>query len=491
MLWGSKKKRDDLDLSEFSSSAVGMPEGQQPGNFPSEPKPEKAAEASGAADAVSDLTDEPQLDPDEQARESEFQSIKDAVHRQVIGKMDLSAIGTMQEADLRFEIRRAAETILRERADLLNLEERERLVNEVIDETFGLGPLEPLLRDATISDILINGAKTVYIERRGRLEKSKVQFANDAHLIKIIQRIVSGVGRRIDETSPMVDARLQDGSRVNAIIPPLALDGPLVSIRRFGTHALGPQDLLKFNSITPEMMQFLEACVEARLNILISGGTGSGKTTLLNILSSYIPDDERVATIEDAAELQLQQSHVIRMETRPKNVEGSGEVSTRDLVKNALRMRPDRIIVGECRGPEALDMLQAMNTGHDGSLTTIHANTPRDAMMRLEMMIGMAGVDIPIWTIRRQIASAIHVVVQAVRLPGGLRKITRISEITGMEGEILTMHDIFKFNQTGIDSKRRAKGFFQATGVRPHCLEKLASVGIELAPEMFEQRVLT
>jgi pilus assembly protein CpaF len=423
-------------------------------------------------------------------REQQFQRIKSDVHRQVIGKIELSLIGTMNEGDLRFEIRRASEKILEERSYLLNSEDRERLVNEVIDETFGLGPLEPLFHDPTITDILINGAKTVYVERRGRLEKTRISFANDRHLTKIIQRIVSAVGRRVDETTPMVDARLEDGSRVNAIIPPLALDGPLVSIRRFGARPLKDQDLLDNHSITPDMLKFLQCCVRARLNVLISGGTGSGKTTLLNVLSAYIPREERVATIEDAAELQLQQPHVIRMETRPANVEGEGQVSTRDLVRNSLRMRPDRIIVGECRGPEALDMLQAMNTGHDGSLTTIHANSCRDALMRLEMMVGMAGFDVPIWTIRRQIASAINVVVQAVRLTGGPRKIVRISEITGMEGDMITMHDLFIFKQTGVNEHRVAEGYFAASGVRPNCMEQLASAGEAVPNEMFEQRIL-
>ena len=331
----------------------------------------------------------------------------------------------------------------------------------------------------------------VYVERKGRLSLSKIKFANDEHLLKIVQRIVSGVGRRVDETCPMVDARLPDGSRVNAIIPPLAIDGTLVSIRRFGSVPLQTKDLLANDSITKDMLKFLSGCVRGRLNVLISGGTGSGKTTLLNGLSGYIPTDERVATIEDAAELQLQQPHVIRMETRPPNIEGMGEVATRDLVRNALRMRPDRIIVGECRGPEALDMLQAMNTGHDGSLTTVHANTPRDAVARLEMMVGMCGFDIPVWTIRRQIASAINLVVQTVRLTGGVRKITQISEITGMEGDVLTMHDLFIFHQTGVDKNCVAEGYFAATGVRPNCLERLHSTGISMPIEMFEERVLT
>ena len=469
MLWGSKKKRDVEPADEFPEI-----ESEEPSHF-AEPD-EHPAETFADTDAL---------------KENEFQQIKAEIHHLVIGKIDLSLIGTMEEGDLQFEIRRTAEQLLQTRSDLLNQDERDRLVNEVIDETFGLGPLEPLFHDPSVSDIMINSSQTVYVERKGKIELTKVKFANDAHLLKIIQRIVSAVGRRIDETSPMVDARLADGSRVNAIIPPLALDGPLVSIRRFGTKPLQAADLLAYDSITEEMLEFLAACVEAGMNVLISGGTGSGKTTLLNILSSYIPSDERVATVEDAAELQLQQPHVIRMETRPENVEGKGAVTTRDLVRNALRMRPDRIIVGECRGPEALDMLQAMNTGHDGSITTIHANTPRDALSRLEMMVGMSGVDVPIWTIRSQVASAINIVVQAVRLTGGPRKIVAVSEITGMEGDILSMHDIFVFKQTGIGSDRKAKGYFSTTGVRPKCMERLASVGCALPPEMFEQRILS
>ena len=422
--------------------------------------------------------------------ETKFQRIKSSIHQKVIGQIDLSLIGTMNEDDLRLEIRRTAERNLLESDEPLTPEERERLVDEVINETFGLGPLEPLLNDPDVSDILINGSDTVYIERKGRLEQTSISFANDAHLLKIIQRIVSAIGRRIDETSPMVDARLADGSRVNAIIPPLALDGPLVSIRRFGARPLGADDLMANASLTPEMLQFLSACVEARLNIIVSGGTGSGKTTLLNVLSGYIPDDERVATVEDAAELQLQQPHVIRMETRPQNVEGAGEVTTRDLVRNALRMRPDRILVGECRGSEAVDMLQAMNTGHDGSLTTIHANSARDAISRLEMMVGMAGFDIPVWTIRKQISSAVNIVVQTLRLTGGARKIVGISEVTGMEGDVISMHDIFVYKQTGVDESRRAHGYFSATGIRPHCLDHLESAGVPISPSLFEQRVL-
>jgi pilus assembly protein CpaF len=415
---------------------------------------------------------------------------KKELHQQLIASMDLSAIGTMNEDELRLEVRRAAEELCRMSSDLLSLSERERLVNEVLDETFGLGPLEPLMRDPTITDILINGPGVVYIERRGRLEKTAIAFHDDRHLIQIVQRIASRVGRRVDETSPMVDARLPDGSRVNAIIPPLALDGTLVSIRRFGAKPLLIDDLISKKAITQDMVKFLAACVKARINMVISGGTGSGKTTLLNALSSFIPHGERVATIEDAAELQLQQPHLARMETRPANIEGTGEVTTRDLVRNALRMRPDRIIVGECRGPEALDMLQAMNTGHDGSLTTVHANDTRDALARLEMMVGMAGFDLPMWIIRRQIASAIQLVVQVARLTGGIRKIIKISEITGMEGEIMSMHDLFGFKQTGVDDGGNAQGYFFSSGISPKIMERLEAAGARVPVEMFERRLL-
>jgi pilus assembly protein CpaF len=478
MLWKSKNQRPVAELPE----ARMLP-----------------ADVAGAAAAVA--TEEPRgvveeaegssLSGMEADQETEFQMVKSEVHHQVIERIDHSTIGSMNEGELRSEIRRISEDILQVRSDLLNARERDRLIEEIIDETFGLGPLEPLFRDATITDILINGANTVYVERRGRLQLTKVKFANEEHLLKIVQRIVSAVGRRVDETCPMVDARLSDGSRVNAIIKPLAIDGTLVSIRRFGSQPLKAKDLIANASITEPMLKFLMACVRGRLNMLISGGTGSGKTTLLNVMSGFIPNDERVATIEDAAELQLQQPHVIRMETRPPNIEGSGEVVTRDLVRNCLRMRPDRIIVGECRGAEALDMLQAMNTGHDGSLTTVHANTPRDAVSRLEMMVGMAGFELPVWTIRRQIASAINIVVQTVRLTGGLRKVVKISEITGMEGDVLSMHDIFVFHQTGLNESRVAEGYFATTGVRPHCLERLSTAGIPLSPEMFAERIMT
>jgi pilus assembly protein CpaF len=416
---------------------------------------------------------------------------KKDLHQQLIASMDLSAIGTMSEEDLRLEVRRAAEDMCRRSSDLLSLAERERLVNEVIDETFGLGPLEPLMRDPTITDILINGPKTVYVERRGRLQRATVAFHDDRHLVQIVQRIVGRVGRRVDETTPMVDARLPDGSRINAIIPPLALDGALVSIRRFGSRPLLIADLVEKKAITPEMVQFLSACSKARVNMVISGGTGSGKTTLLNALSAFISHDERLATIEDAAELRLQQPHLARMETRPANIEGQGEVTTRDLVRNALRMRPDRIIVGECRGSEALDMLQAMNTGHDGSLTTVHANDTRDALARLEMMVGMAGFDLPMWLIRRQIASAIQVIVQVARLQGGVRKVIKISEVTGMEGDVISMHDLFAYKQTGVDDKGVAQGYFYASGIRPKCLERLEAAGVRVPVELFERRMMS
>jgi pilus assembly protein CpaF len=417
-------------------------------------------------------------------------SVRRELHTRLICGLDLSALGHLTDAELRAEVRSAAEELCRREDLLLSSGEREMLVTEVLDETFGLGPLEALLRDQSISDILINGPFSVYCERGGLLEKSSVTFTSEEHLLKIVQRIAGRVGRRIDATSPMVDARLADGSRVNAIIPPLALDGSLVSIRRFPNKALRATDLIERRAITSEMIDFLSAAVRARRNILISGGTGSGKTTLLNMLSGFIPDTERIATIEDAAELRLQQAHVVRMETRPANVEGMGSVTCRDLARNALRMRPDRLVVGESRGPEALDMLQAMNTGHDGCMTTLHANDTRDAISRLEMMVGMAGFDLPIWVIRRQIAGAVHLIVHAARLSGGVRRVTKISEITGMEGENITMHDLFVFRQTGLDSEGRAAGQFLSTGIRPKCLEVLEAMGARLPGSMFERRIL-
>jgi pilus assembly protein CpaF len=419
-----------------------------------------------------------------------FSRQKQELHSKLVAAMDLSTLGSMSEEDLRREVRRVAEEMTRQSAEMMGIRERDRLVTEVLDETFGLGPLEPLLHDPTITDILVNGPKVTYVERGGRLERTDVSFIDERHLRQVVQRIAGRVGRRVDELTPMVDARLADGSRVNAVIPPIALDGTLLSIRRFGVKALLAADLIGKKALTQEMIDFLSACVKARVNMVISGGTGSGKTTLLNAFSAFIPNDERVATIEDSAELRFQQPHVVRMETRPANIEGVGQITTRDLVRNALRMRPDRIVIGECRGSEALDMLQAMNTGHDGSLTTIHANDTRDALSRLEMMIGMAGFDLPIWIIRRQIASAVHLIIQVARLSGGVRRVVKVSEITGMEGEVISMHDLFTFNQTGVDKERRAIGQFKAEGIRPHCLKRLAASGYEVSPSLFEARVL-
>lgn len=419
-----------------------------------------------------------------------FEELKRSIHSKLVEKLDLSRVSDLQGETLRREIRLVVERLCDTENPLLNRMERERLIDEVLDETFGFGPLEMLLKDPTISDILINGPHKVYVERRGKLEKTDVKFRDNDHLLQIIDRIVSKVGRRVDETSPMVDARLPDGSRVNAIIPPLALDGPAMSIRRFGTNPLKLEDLLNYKAFTPEMAMLMEAAIKARLNVIISGGTGCGKTTLLNTLSSFIPSDERIVTIEDAAELQLQQDHVVRLETRPANIEGKGEVNTRDLVRNALRMRPDRIIIGECRGAEALDMLQAMNTGHDGSLTTLHANNPRDAQARLETMIMMTGFDLPIKAMRQQISSAIDLIIQANRLQGGPRKVTTLTEVMNMEQDVIITQDIFRFKQLGIDQNGRAHGQFEATGVRPSFMHRLEAKGVKLPSNMFQERVL-
>jgi pilus assembly protein CpaF len=379
-----------------------------------------------------------------------------------------------------------AESVLAQEAMPLSVSDRDRLVNDVQHELFGLGPLEPLLADPTISDILVNSHKTIYVERRGKLQTTNVAFKDDEHLMRVIERIVSSVGRRIDESSPMVDARLRDGSRVNAIIPPLSIDGPVLSIRRFGAEPLRMHMLIEHKALTKDIADMLQMCVTARLNVLISGGTGAGKTTLLNALSAYIPEDERIVTIEDSAELQLQQPHVVRLETKPPNIEGRGEVTQRDLVRNSLRMRPDRIVIGEVRGGEAIDMLQAMNTGHDGSLTTIHANTPRDALARLETMIQMTGMRLSDRAMRQQIASAIDLVVQVARLSDGTRRLTAISEITGMEGETITMQEIFVFERTGVDSSGQVIGRFKPTGIRPRFAERLKASGLQLPRVFFE-----
>jgi pilus assembly protein CpaF len=419
-----------------------------------------------------------------------FDELKRIIHGKLVDKLDLSRVSDLAGDTLRREIRLVVERLCDTENPLLNRMERERLIDEVLDETFGFGPLEALLKDPTISDILVNGPHKIYVERRGKLEKTDIKFRDNEHLLQIIDRIVSKVGRRVDETSPMVDARLPDGSRVNAIIPPLALDGPTMSIRRFGANPLKLEDLLNYKAFTPEMAMLMEACIKARLNIVISGGTGCGKTTLLNTLSAFIPHDERIITIEDAAELQMQQDHIVRLETRPANIEGKGAINTRDLVKNALRMRPERIIIGECRGPEALDMLQAMNTGHAGSMTTLHANTPRDAQARLETMVMMAGMELPIKAMRQQISSAVDLIIQANRLQGGPRKITSISEVLGMEGDVIIMQEIFRFKQLGIDQNGRSYGQFEASGVRPGFIPRLEASGIKLPTNLFQERVL-
>src|SRR5882724_1691180 len=424
------------------------------------------------------------------AANKSFEDLKRHIHGKLVEKLDFTRVKDLQSDALRKDIRRVIEHLCDTENPLLNRMERERLIDEILDETLGFGPLEALLKDPTISDILINGPHNIFVERRGKLEKTEIKFRDNDHLLQIIDRIVSKVGRRVDETSPMVDARLPDGSRVNAIIPPLALDGPSMSIRRFGANPLKLEDLLNYKAFTPEMAMLLEACIKARLNILISGGTGCGKTTLLNTLSSFIPGDERVITIEDAAELQLQQEHVVRLETRPPNIEGKGAVSTRDCVRNALRMRPERIIIGEVRGSEALDMLQAMNTGHGGSLATLHANTPREALTRLETMIMMGGFELPIKAMRQQVSSAIDLIIQANRLQGGPRKITSITEVMNMEQDIIIMQEIFRYKQLGIDQNGRTFGQFEATGVRPTFVTRLEAAGIKLPSNMFAERVL-
>jgi pilus assembly protein CpaF len=424
--------------------------------------------------------------PTTQAPRQQYLDLRAAVHRKLLNRLNLEALAQSDRSRAESEIRALLSQLLAEESAPLNLSERETLYIEVLDDVFGLGPLEPLLRDPGISDILVNTCQHVFVERNGVLERVAATFQDDRHLLRIIDRIVSGVGRRIDDSSPMVDARLPDGSRVNAIIPPLAVDGPLLSIRRFPAERLKSEDLVTLKALTQPMLDFLSHCVRARLNCLISGGTGAGKTTLLNVLSSFISDKERIVTIEDAAELQLRQEHVARLETRPANVEGKGAIRQRQLVVNALRMRPDRIIVGEVRSEEALDMLQAMNTGHDGSLTTVHANTPRDALSRIETMIAMGATNIPERAMRQQIAAAIQLVVQQTRLSDGTRKVTSVSEITGMESDIITMQEIFVFEKSGISQEGKVLGRFRATGVRPKICERLKTAGVNLPTEMFE-----
>jgi pilus assembly protein CpaF len=416
----------------------------------------------------------------------QYNELKTRIHRQLIERLDLAKLELIPPETVQLQIRHIVESMLDEDVTPLSRQERERIVLEVSHETFGLGPIEPLMRDPTVSDILVNGPRSVYVERRGKLERTDVIFRDDAHLLQVIERIVSRVGRRVDEASPMVDARLQDGSRVNAIIHPLTLDGPVLSIRRFAADPYRMPDLVEMGALTPTLAELVGAAVRARLNILISGGTGAGKTTLLNVLSNAIPSTERIVTIEDSAELQLQQDHVVRLETRPPNMEGAGAVTQRDLVRNALRMRPDRIVVGEVRGPEVLDMLQAMNTGHDGSLSTVHANSTRDALSRLETMVLLSGIAPPVRAIREYISAALDMIVHLARLSDGTRKVVRVTEITGMEEAIVTTQDIFVFDQQGIDEEGRVRGFHRATGVRPKFSERLLQAGIQLHPELFD-----
>ncbi len=423
-----------------------------------------------------------QLSPADKA----YQELKMRIHQKLLERMDLTVIETMPLDELKRQLSFLVEKLVAEEAVPINEAERERIVRDIQHEVLGLGPIEPLFADPTISDILVNTYRQVYVERLGKLEMTPITFRDNAHVMKIIDKIVSGIGRRIDESSPMVDARLPDGSRVNAIIPPVSLDGPILSIRRFSVVPLTMDNLIEYKSLTPTMAALLEGIVQARQSVLISGGTGTGKTTLLNVMSAYIPPSERIVTIEDAAELQLQQPHVVRLETRPPNIEGKGEVTQRALVRNSLRMRPDRIIVGEVRGAEVLDMLQAMNTGHEGSLTTVHSNSPRDSMTRLENMIGMAGISLPPKVARQQIGSALNVVLQIARLSDGKRKIVSMQEITGMEGDVISMQEIFTFEQKGVDKDGTVKGHFRATGIRPKFADRLLVRGVEVKDEWFD-----
>ena len=464
---------------------INLPAGTPPGtNGHKPPLPWENVARPAAPTPATAGQETPQIDEDSH-RIHALQQVKGRVHRKLLERLNLSNLDRLERQQVADAVRKVVHDLITHESVPLNFEERDTVVVQVLDEIFGLGPLEPLIKDPEVSDILVNTYKQVYIERHGRLERTEVMFQDDRHLLQVIDRIVSAVGRRIDDSSPMVDARLPDGSRVNAIIKPLALDGPHLSIRKFKRDALSGEDLLRTESLTEPMLALLKAIVKARLNVLISGGTGAGKTTLLNILSSFIPVTERIVTIEDSAELQLKQPHVVRLETRPANIEGSGEVAQRLLLINSLRMRPDRIIMGECRGAEAIDMLQAMNTGHDGSLTTLHANTPRDALSRLETMISMANLELPERAMRQQIASAINVVVQVSRLSDGSRKLMQVSEIVGMEGDIITMQDIFVYDREGIGENDKVVGRFRATGIRPRFSDRLKTYGIDLSALLF------
>lgn len=440
------------------------------------PVPHPAARRAQPADSLAPV-----------AMDREYQELKFTLHRKLLERINLEALAGIENDRIREEVQQAVLTIMEETPTLLTAAEKQRLSREVLHEVFGLGPLEPLLQDPTISDILVNGPRNIYVERNGVLELTSLCFHDDAHLLRIIDRIVSQVGRRVDESNPMVDARLSDGSRVNAIIPPLAVDGALLSIRRFGADKLMPQDLVARGSLTPGMMRLLEAAIRAKLNVIVSGGTGAGKTTLLNALSCFISSKERILTIEDAAELQLKQPHVVRLETRTENLEGRGAIRQRQLLINSLRMRPDRIIVGEVRGDEALDMLQAMNTGHEGSLTTVHANTPRDAISRLEVMVTLANANMHLTAIRQQIASAVQVLVQCSRLSDGARRVTSITEVTGMEGDLVTLQDIFIFEKRGVAPDGRVLGRFCASGIVPKFYERLTAAGVRVPTEIFDE----
>ena len=474
-------KPGDGQVTEATKPAAAGPNAATPAAAaPASPTPVKTV-AVAPAKGVDKAVDE---------RTKKFQELKGTIHRKLVDQLDMNKLGTDANEEIRDQVRQVVVALCEEENTLLNITERQRLAQEILDETFGLGPLETLLKDPKISDILINGPQQVYIEKSGRLVLTEVKFKDNAHLLHIIDKIVSPLGRRCDEVCPMVDARLKDGSRVNAIIPPLALDGPSMSIRRFGKDPITWDDYVRYKSCAPEMVEFLHAAVHAGLNIIVAGGTGSGKTTLLNNLSSFIPEDERIVTIEDAAELALRQPHIVRLETRPANLEGKGRITIRDLLINALRMRPDRIVVGECRGGETLDMLQAMNTGHDGSMTTIHANNTRDAVQRVETMVMMSGFELPQKAIRQQFASAVNLIVQASRLPGGRRKIIAITEVQGMEGEVVVMQDLFKFEQLGVDAEGKAYGHIVATGVRPLFMDRLIAHGCKLPPSTFEPKTL-
>jgi pilus assembly protein CpaF len=418
--------------------------------------------------------------------DASYQELKSRVHNKLFDHLDLSRLNKVSKERVAEDVALATKLVLDGEKVLLTLEQRERLVREIHDEVFGLGPLEPLLQDRTVDDVLVNGHETVFVERNGKIEKTVARFKDDAHLMRVIDKIVSSVGRRVDETNPMVDARLTDGSRVNVIIPPLALEGPTVSIRRFAADPFQADDLVEIGTLTPELVELMRGIARARLNVLISGGTGAGKTTLLNVLSGFIPERERIVTIEDAAELQLKQEHVVRLETRPANIEGKLQITQRDLVINSLRMRPDRIIVGEVRGSEALDMLQAMNTGHEGSLTTVHANTPRDALTRIETMVAMTGLELPQRAVRQQIASALDVVIQLSRLSDGTRRLVSLQELSGMEGEVVVMQEIFRYERRGVDKEGNVLGEIRATGIRPNFAEKLRLSGIELPADLFD-----